>query len=225
MRRIGKCALFGLGLLAVFSIGEQAVLRRRYLRWGATKEEVERKWPGDELVARPGRATRAITIHAPAERVWPWIMQIGQDRGGFYSYSWLENLFMADIHNVDHLLPDVKDRAVGESVWMTPQHRYGGRGRMKVAQIVPNRAMVLVMPDDFEAVMRGERARQGEWQFLLEPVDAGTTRLIMRGAPPDEPGLLYRLTFDPAHFIMERKMMLGIKERAEGAAGLGGQRR
>ncbi len=142
-------------------------------------------------------------------------MQIGQDRGGFYSYSWLENMFLADIHNVDYLMPRLQERRVGESVWMAPPHRYGGKGRMKVAQIVPNRALVLVMPDDFERVTRGERARQGEWQFLLEPVDARTTRLIMRGAAPDHPSFLYRLMFDPAHFIMERRMMLGIKERAE----------
>lgn len=215
MKPIGKYALLGVGILAAVAIGEQAFLRPRYLRWGATREEIERKWPGDELVAHPGRATRAITIYAPADKVWPWIMQIGQDRGGFYSYSWLENLFLADIHNVDQLISGLKERQVGELVWMAPPHRYGGNGRMKVAQIVPNRAMVLVMPDDFERVMRGQQARQGEWQFLLEPVDARTTRLIMRGAPPEEPSLMYRVAFDPAHFIMERKMMLGFKERAE----------
>src|SRR5438270_6783401 len=81
-------------------------MRLWFLNWGATDEEVARDWPGDEMApAAASVATRAITIHAPAEAVWPWIDQIGQERGGFYSYSWLENLFGARIHNADRILP------------------------------------------------------------------------------------------------------------------------
>src|SRR5690349_9989833 len=79
-----------------------ALVRPWHMRWGATDDEVRRPLPGDELVARPkALATHAITIRAPAAEIWPWLVQFGQGRGGFYSYDWLENLFGCDIHNVD----------------------------------------------------------------------------------------------------------------------------
>ena len=108
---------------------------------------------------------------------------------------------------------------MGDVVWLAPKHRYGGKASMAVAQLIPNRAMVLVQPNDLEAARRGERVRGGVWQFLLEPINPISTRLIMRGAAPDKTNLLYDFVFDPAHFIMERKMMLGIKERAERDSG------
>lgn len=194
---------------------DQTVLRPRYLRWGATAEEIARRWPGDELVAQPGHCTRAVTVYASAEEVWPWIVQIGQDRGGFYSYTWLENLVLADMRNADTIIPQYQSRQVGDVVWMAPEHRYGKKASMAVAQLVANRAMVLVPRNEFETAIRGGRVRGGIWQFLLEPIDANRTRLILRGAAPDKTNLLYDLIFDPGHFIMERKMMLGIKERAE----------
>lgn len=101
---------------------------------------------------------------------------------------------------------------------MAPKHRYGGKAKMLVAQSIPNRAMVLVQPDEFEPATQGKRVHGGVWQFFLEPLDPEHTRLITRGAAPDKSGLLYDLVFDPAHFIMERKMMLGIKERCERAS-------
>jgi len=194
---------------------DAALLRPWYLRWGATDNEPKKSWPGDELVQRPGQCTRGITIHAPAERIWPWIMQIGQDRGGFYSYTWLENLFLANMRNADRIVPGLQPRKVGDVVWMAPEHRYGGKACMAVAQLLPRTAMVLVQRDEFEPAIRGERVHGGIWQFFVEPIDAKNSRLIMRGAAPDETSLLYDLVFDPAHFIMERKMMLGIKERVE----------
>jgi hypothetical protein len=76
------------------------------LRWGATAAEVARRLPGDELIPHPASvSTRAITIQAPVERVWPWVLQTGQERGGLYSYQWLENLFGSDIHNADRIMP------------------------------------------------------------------------------------------------------------------------
>lgn len=196
-------------------------LRPWFLRWGATDEEVSRTWPGDEMAPMPASlATRAVTIHAPAEEVWPWIMQIGQDRGGFYSYTWLENLFRARIHNADRILPECQSRKAGDTVWMTPKERYGGKGCMRVARLDPGRAMVLVSPDDYETVLKTGVAPLGIWSFILDPIDERTTRLIVgsRSGPKEGPGRY--LIFDPAHFIMERKMMLGIKERAETGAGL-----
>lgn len=191
-------------------------LRPWFLRWGATGEEVSRTWPGDEMAPKPASlATRAVTIHAPAEEVWPWIVQIGQDRGGFYSYTWLENLVGARIHNADRILPECQSREVGDTVWMAPRERYGGKGCMRVARLDPGKAMVLVSPDDYETVIKTGVAPLGVWSFILDPVDERTTRLIVRSLSGTKEGPGRFLIFDPIHFIMERKMMLGIRDRAE----------
>jgi len=196
-------------------------LRPWFLRWGATDDEVAGPWPGDEITPDAAtQATRAITIDAPASAIWPWIVQIGQDRGGFYSYAWLENLFGARMRNADRLLPDLPARQVGDTVWLaTPEH-YGGRGCQRIAFLIPERAMVLVSPADYDEVRRSGVAPHGAWTFLLHPVDERTTRLILRSRGAADPGLAGRLWtalgFDPAHFIMERKMMLGIRERVVG---------
>jgi len=190
-------------------------LRPWFLNWGATDKEVYGAWPGDEMSPDPASAaTRAITIHAPADAIWPWLVQIGQDRGGFYSYVWLENLVGAKIHNVDFILPGL-DRQVGDTVWMTPPERYGGRGCSRVARVDPGRALVLVTPEDYETAARSGPAASGTWAFILAPVDGHTTRLIVRSRSGSKatPGRF--LLFDPIHFVMERKMMLGIRDRAE----------
>lgn len=193
-------------------------LRPRHLRWGATDDEVNGIWPGDEISpAATSIATHAITINAPRDRVWPWIVQIGQDRAGFYSYSWLENLVGANIHNVDRIVPEFQTRKVGDTVWMAPQNRYGGMARQIVARLDEGEAMVLVSPEDFDRLSAGGYAT-GSWAFILKPVDDRTTRFIMRGRNrPD--GLFWRAfdktVFEPAHFIMERRMMMRIKELAE----------
>lgn len=212
-----KALALVIGITAAAVLADRLVLRSRYLRWGATDDERQRQWPGDELTPHPGHCTRAVTVHAPAEEVWPWILQIGQDRGGFYSYTWLENLLLAEMRNAETIVPEYQSRQVGDIVWMAPEHRYGKRASMSVAQLIPHRAMVLVQRHQFEASQRGEQVSGGIWQFLLDPIDGNSTRLIVRGAAPERTGLLYDLIFDPGHFIMERKMLLGIKERAEGA--------
>lgn len=79
------------------------------------------------------RTVPALTVNAPPKRVWPWIMQIGRDRGGFYSYTWLENLIGADIHNIYHLLPGLPDRQPGDTVWMAPPEKLGGMGEWSSA--------------------------------------------------------------------------------------------
>jgi hypothetical protein len=192
-------------------------LRPWFLRWGATDDELMRMWPGDELCPDSASVTtRGVTIHAPVDEVWPWLVQIGQDRGGFYSYSWLENLFGARIHNADHLLP-VPARKVGDTVWMAPPERYGGRGCMKVAKVDPGRALVLVSPADFDAVQEHGLAAEGTWAFILSPVDKDITRLVVRSRSGPKAGPGRFLVFDPIHFVMERKMMLGIRDRAEAA--------
>jgi hypothetical protein len=219
--------LLRLLLAAAVLLSIPLVSRPWFLHWGATEEEIQRQWPGDELTPTlDGDATRAITIHASADEVWPWIVQIGQDRGGFYSYTWLENLVGCKMRNADRIVPEFQTRQAGDTVWMTPRERYGGRGRMVVADYAPERAMVLVNPQDAEATAQIGRAPNGTWSFLLEPAGEHDTRLIMRSRAGGKPGILGKLwswfIFDPAHFIMERKMMFGIKHRAERAAAQAG---
>ena len=139
------------GLLALLLLP-----RPWYMRWGATDAEIAGRYPGDQLSKHPqSLATRAVTIAAPVAEVWPWIVQTGQDRAGFYSYTWLENLFRAGMHNADRIIPEFQDRKAGDTVWLASKYRYGGQGRVVVALLQPNRAMVLVRPGDMEAVANG----------------------------------------------------------------------
>jgi hypothetical protein len=178
---------------------------------------------------RPGRetnfspkspyvATRAVTIKASAEEVWRWVVQVGQDRAGFYSYTWLENLALADMHNSDRIVEQWQERRVGDTVWLARKDRYGGNARQTVALLTARRAMVLTPPHDSERMSMG-RSAGGTWAFVLEPLDQRTTRLILRSRAGQSRNAIEKLfdyfVFDPVHFIMERKMMLGIKERAE----------
>jgi hypothetical protein len=188
-------------------------------RWGATGEELRRHWPGDEFVtAAAETVTHAITINAPASSVWPWILQIGQDRAGYYSYSWLENLFGAQIHNILRIVPEFQIRSEGDDVWMAPKHKYGGQARMVIASLDSGRAMVLVPPVS-AGHLPGDQPAEGTWSFIVEPIDATTTRLILRGRSGPKRNVRARfwnhVFWEPAHFIMERKMMMTIKALAE----------
>jgi hypothetical protein len=208
-------AASGAAALATLSMAA----RSWFQRWGATDEEIAGTWPGDELSPYPAsEATRAITIHAPAAEVWPWLVQLGQDRGGFYSYTWLENLFGARMRNADRILPEHQSRQVGDTIWMMPRERRGGMGFVRVARLDPGRAMVLVLPEDYEAVETEDIAPHGTWALILEPVDDRTTRLIARSRSGAKQGAAGFLILDPVHFIMERRMMLGIRRRAEAEA-------
>ena len=153
-------------------------------------------------------ATHAITIQAPVDRVWPWIAQIGQGRGGFYSYDWLENLFGMDIHNISNINPEWQTPQVGDLVPF-----WKGIG-IPILQIEPPSLMVL------GGSFAPQQPTGGSWTFLLESPDPQTTRLIVRArvagfSPPAVSLVLYRFFMEPAHFIMERGMLLGIKSHAE----------
>jgi hypothetical protein len=111
-------------------------IRPWHLRWGATEEELSKPLPGDELVPDPAiEPTQAITVNAPVEEVWPWLAQVGQDRGGFYSYEWLENLAGCEMRNADRIHPEWQHREVGEIVFLHPATG------MKVATFKPGRSM------------------------------------------------------------------------------------
>lgn len=199
-------------------------LRRWASRWGATPEECVATWPGDELSPRATEVTtRAVSIDAPAEAVWGWVVQVGQDRAGFYSYTWLENLFGCVMPRVERIVPEWQDRTLGDIVWLARSDRYHGEARQKVIRLDRGRVLALASPADWGRLVRHEASRGGTWTFILVPIDQGHTRLVVRSRGPEAPSVLGRLFwvmgFEPAHFIMERKMMLGIKLLAERTRG------
>jgi hypothetical protein len=190
------------------------------LRWGATPPEVDGDRPDDNLVPSPRyETTRAVTIRASVARVWPWLIQIGYQRGGFYSYDWLENLAGLEISSIDHIDPGLQRLKVGHSVLIAPETP------LAVARLEPNRFLVLhntMNPFNAQTVDLHDPApgpyMDWSWTFVLEELDESTTRLVVRVRGRYEPRWLAPLFYallEPAHFLMERKMMLGIKERAE----------
>jgi hypothetical protein len=207
-----------LAAMGTASLGLLLALRLWYLRWGATDEELDRAQPGDAILSRPVvDVTRAVTVEADAPSVWAWLAQIGQGRGGLYSYDWLENLAGLDIHSVDRIVPELQRLRVGDPISLGP-----GPFELEVATLERERALVLRLVDrkTGRAVDGSQRSYVDlSWAFILAPIDGGRTRLISRfrlgGRPRRAVGLLYSLLIEIPHFVMERKMLLGIKRRAE----------
>ena len=201
----------GAAMMCLAYVGAAVMLRPWHTTWGTTQAERQMPLPGDDVVRGARyRMDHAITIAAPADSVWPWLAQVGQDRGGFYSYDWLERAFGDDVHNADRIHPEWQHREVGELVRATQPDYLGGRlGRdlgWRILQWDPPRAVVL----------------EGWGAFVVRPQPDGTTRLHIRLRGDGRPSLagvtlgwVGLLVFEPAHFIMERGMMLGIRTRAE----------
>lgn len=220
LRKLAKLAggLVAAGIAVAAAYG--LIVRPWHLRWGATESEVARALPGDGLVPSPKiAATHAITIRAAAAQVWPWIVQIGRGRGGFYSYDWIENLMGLKIRSADRVLPEFQKLKAGDVVPFEP----GGHGP-PVAAIEPNRYLVLGGRVDATngaafGVTRPDDAFVCSWTFFLEPAGDHATRLIERFRLDYRPGprntLFYRAVLEPGSFVMQRKMLLGIRERAE----------
>jgi hypothetical protein len=185
------------------------LLRARSLRWGATAAEVKMPLPGDELMPRVDlTATRATTIRASAEQVWPWIVQLGQGRAGFYSYDLLENLVGCDIHSADRLVPEWQHLVVGDVVSLA------GEVGLDVALLEPGRSLVL---RGGVPIGRTPAPYDFTWAFALRVGPGDTTRLIVR----ERYG--YRQWWaqpvvelaEVVSFLMTEKMLRGIKQRAE----------
>jgi len=179
-------------------------LRRRCLTWGARADEVTMKLPGDELLPDAGLVTtRAITIDAPPDAIWPWLVQMGSGRGGAYTYDWIENIFGLNMHSTDEILPEFQDLKAGDELPMGP-----GQPVMRVEVLDPERVLAIRIADG-----------NWVWIFALLP-ETGSTRLISRnrivtaGLPPAARPF-YLLFMEPGSLVMERKMLLGIKTRAE----------
>jgi hypothetical protein len=213
----------GIVLFAIFVFGGLAyhlALRGWCLRWGTTQAEVHAVLPGDDLFPfYVGEATHAITIHASAQQVWPWLMQIGQDRSGFYSYTFLENLIGCDMPKVEHLVPEWKPRVVGETVWFGTPRRFDGQARMIAAIVQQQRSFVMVSTNDWGRLQKGGRAQEAFWSFTLEPLGDGQSRLIARLRTGTAPTLASRATgrlfWEPMHFFMEQKMLRTIRQLSE----------
>ena len=204
-KRVLVCA----AALIAIKVALLLVFRRWHLRWRATDAEVDATLPGDDLLpAADLVATRAIAIDAPAHEVWPWLAQLGQGRGGLYSYDFLENaVARCDIHSVDRVVPEWQQVAAGDQVRIHPQVP------LDVAIAEPERALVLRggAPDG-----QPSAPYDFTWAFVLEPEPDGRTRLVMRErysynnrwAP---------LMVEPiatASFVMSQKMLRGIRDRA-----------
>jgi hypothetical protein len=202
VKRLAPAGLAALGAYALLA-------RPRQLRWGASDGEFASQLAGDDLIPQPDlTATRAISIRAASDRVWPWVAQLGQGRGGFYSYDRLENLVGCQIHNADRILPECQDIRVGDEVRLHPEVK------LAVAACEPGRSLVLrggvpmgktPPPYDFT------------WAFVLAEQVDGTTRLIVR-----ERYAYTRwwspLIAEPAEaisFVMSQKMLRGIRDAAE----------
>jgi hypothetical protein len=202
--------LVGAGIIAA-SVVLSPLMRPWHARWGASASEINRSLPGDDLVPNPKlETTRAITIQAPTDQVWPWLVQIGQGRGGFYSYDMLENLAGCNIHSANHIIPDCQSLSVGDLVRLGPE----GYLFYTVAERAPGRWLVLAATDP-----QTKEPGTNSWVFVLEPQGEQSSRLISRTRTDYDPGfantLIWRALTDPIQFAMERRMLLGIKERAE----------
>jgi hypothetical protein len=191
------------GVLAV-AIAVSPAARRRYLSWGATLEEAAGTLPGDDLLPDAALlSTRAVSIDAAPEAVWPWLVQMGSGRGGAYTYDWIENLLGLDMHSADEILPQFQQLAVGDVLPLGPS---GPSMRVEIC----DRDRTLAF-----------KSADGAWVWIFElRPDRGGTRLISRNriTPPGAGRvrrLLYDVVMSPGSLVMERRMLYGIKRRAE----------
>jgi hypothetical protein len=176
------------------------LLRGPTLTWGATVEEAECGLPGDDLLEdADGISTRAIDIDAPASAVWPWIVQMGPSpRGGAYTYDWIENMLGLNMRSADRVLPEFQHPEIGDTIGF-------GSNRMQLRRFEPDHVLAW-------------RSEDGNWvwTFVLTEVH-GNTRLLSRNRfrLPTLIGRIGMLPMELGSLVMERKMLRGIKERAE----------
>lgn len=205
MRRRDVTSVIAIGAAAAYVLA----VRPWQLRWGATDQESDGFLPGDALIANPDlTATRAITVHVAAEQVWPWIAQLGQGQGGFYSYDALENLVGCNIHSADQIVPEWQDIIVGDQVKLHPEVG------LDVAVVEQGRALVLrggvpmgTAPPPYDFT----------WAFVLQEQPEGTTRLLVREryAYTQRWAPLLVEPVSVVSFVMSHKMLRGIRDRAE----------
>ena len=182
----------------------RSLLRGPILTWGATRDEARGRLPGDELLKdADGTATRAITIDAPPAAVWPWIAQMGPSpRGGAYTYDWIENLLGLNMHSVNHVLPEFQHPQVGDGFGYGPNE-------MSFRVVEPEHVLAAQSKDG-----------NWVWTFVIEETHDGKTRLISRNRfrLPKVKDKIGMIPMEAASLLMERRMLYGIKQRAENLA-------
>jgi len=198
---LGKRLGVGAAIMGVAALVYFWYLRDWHLQWGATPQEARGEVAGDDLLPEPNIvATRAVEIEAPAAAIWPWLVQMGPGRGGAYTYDWIERRLGIDIRNSDRIIPEFQQLKVGDEI---PMPGYA----MRVERLDPGRAIVFRSSN-----------HAWVWSFELRPTN-GHTRLISRNrfdtsALPVKDKLAYPI-IEPGSWVMERKMLLTIKQRAE----------
>lgn len=187
--------------------------------WGATPTEINAELPGDDLVPNANlRSTKGITVQAAPAEIYPWLLQIGVDRGGMYSYDWLENLFGLNVHTTDRIEPAYQAVQIGDFWRFTPKEYILNPGPgLYVKELRQNEAVLLC----FGLETKADEACFDTWQFVLHPQADGSTRLLLRSNIKMEATLPIKLTYF-IQFIMERKMLLTLKDRAEDYGADGG---
>jgi len=214
------------GIVGALAIGGTILLSPLlapwYRKWGATEEEAQRSLPGDDLVPHPrSELTCALTVQAPVEQVWPWLVQLGCQRAGWYSYDLLDN---GGVPSADRILPEHQHLSIGDPVLLTPDGRLG----LPVVALEPENALVLggtLDTETGEGVSPGDPLPEAYYSginvFVFDPVSEATTRLIFRQRLDWNPAfvntLMYRVFLEPISFVMGRRMLKGIKQRAEAA--------
>jgi hypothetical protein len=212
-RHIGAATLALAGGYLALLVGA----RRWHQHWGATDQELARPLPGDDLIASSKLgSTHAITIHAPAAQIWPWLAQMGyEDRAGTYSYDLFERATGRNLHRVD---PDIAPLVAGGTMPFAPGMP------MTVAVADPPHALVLWQVTSANKAIDPAGPWDDDyvawsWAFVLEPVDAATTRLLVRMRVGYRPAVKWApymwLLVEPAHFVMGRRQLLGLRQRAE----------
>lgn len=196
MKKITRIALLATASLVVLVAIFYLVYRPWQLSWGATADEVSRPMVGDGLVEDPTfNATRAVTINAPAEQIWPWIVQIGYKRAGFYSWDILDN---DGIPSAERILPEYQNLRIGDVVPLSEETD------AEVLDMESNEQLLLVFPSDGTVT----------WAWALYKIDADRTRLVTR-LRWRTTSAISQFTLDAFEIIMMRKCLLGIKRRAE----------
>jgi len=202
-------------ILVILAVIGYISIRPRMLRWGTTPTEASHAMAGDELISNTILvSTRAISIDVGPEKVWPWLAQMGQGRGGFYSYDWLENLAGMNIHNSDQIIPELQNIKPGDLI---PFWRGAG---VNVVFAEPLHLLVLAGTiNKPKGDAAGSDEVGGTWVFALEEITTEVTRMIVRSRvakfQPVWLSAFLMFLLEPMHFIMERKMLLCIKEQAE----------
>ena len=196
-----------LGGLVTFAVAAGVVLglylwviKPWHMRWGATDDEVAREMPGDELIPGAGSATRAITVEASPEDIWPWLVQLGYGKAGWYSYDWIDNDFQ---RSAEQILPEYQDLVVGDKILMMPEMGF------VVRSVDMPRSIVSVLEDGSTS-----------WCLGLYQGQGGATRLISRWRPKFERsfGTFFMIALtEPGTFVMEQKMLRSIRDRVEAA--------